>query len=115
MQIFPAIDLRAGLCVRLRQGDYAQERLAGVNMFDKRGHHAGFVQARNGITKGSNSGQNELVRFRDLVGIAADDGAVTYLLQRFLDAAKVSHAVIDNDDGLHFCHWSLALVMTRRG
>src|SRR5438132_9643866 len=29
MQIFPAIDLRAGLCVRLRQGDYAQETVFG--------------------------------------------------------------------------------------
>ena len=25
MQIWPAIDLRGGQCVRLRQGDYAQE------------------------------------------------------------------------------------------
>ena len=25
MQIWPAIDLRGGKCVRLRQGDYAQE------------------------------------------------------------------------------------------
>ncbi|HLW64090.1 MAG TPA: HisA/HisF-related TIM barrel protein, partial [Gemmataceae bacterium] len=27
MQIFPAIDLRGGYCVRLRQGDYAQETI----------------------------------------------------------------------------------------
>ena len=25
MQIWPAIDIRGGRCVRLRQGDYAQE------------------------------------------------------------------------------------------
>lgn len=29
MQILPAIDLRAGRCVRLRQGDYAQETVFG--------------------------------------------------------------------------------------
>jgi phosphoribosylformimino-5-aminoimidazole carboxamide ribotide isomerase len=29
MQIFPAIDLRGGRCVRLRQGDYAQETVFG--------------------------------------------------------------------------------------
>jgi len=29
MQIWPAIDLRAGKCVRLRQGDYAQETIYG--------------------------------------------------------------------------------------
>ncbi|MBL8851573.1 MAG: 1-(5-phosphoribosyl)-5-[(5-phosphoribosylamino)methylideneamino]imidazole-4-carboxamide isomerase [Planctomycetaceae bacterium] len=29
MQIFPAIDLRGGKCVRLRQGDYAQETVFG--------------------------------------------------------------------------------------
>jgi phosphoribosylformimino-5-aminoimidazole carboxamide ribotide isomerase len=29
MQIFPAIDLRGGQCVRLRQGDYAQETVFG--------------------------------------------------------------------------------------
>src|ERR1700757_1143619 len=29
MQILPAIDLRGGRCVRLRQGDYAQETIFG--------------------------------------------------------------------------------------
>src|SRR5438270_650275 len=29
MQIFPAIDLRGGQCVRLRQGDYARETVFG--------------------------------------------------------------------------------------
>src|SRR5208282_3755099 len=29
MQIYPAIDLRGGQCVRLRQGDYAQETVFG--------------------------------------------------------------------------------------
>ena len=29
MQIIPAIDLRGGKCVRLRQGDYAQETIFG--------------------------------------------------------------------------------------
>lgn len=31
MQILPAIDLRGGKCVRLRQGDYAQETVFGEN------------------------------------------------------------------------------------
>ncbi len=31
MQIFPAIDLRGGQCVRLRQGDYAQETVFGAD------------------------------------------------------------------------------------
>ncbi|MFO0842565.1 MAG: HisA/HisF-related TIM barrel protein [Gemmataceae bacterium] len=29
MRIYPAIDLRGGKCVRLRQGDYAQETVFG--------------------------------------------------------------------------------------
>ena len=29
MEIWPAIDLRGGKCVRLRQGDYAQETIYG--------------------------------------------------------------------------------------
>ncbi|MHC5539855.1 HisA/HisF-related TIM barrel protein, partial [Singulisphaera rosea] len=29
MQVIPAIDLRGGCCVRLRQGDYAQETVFG--------------------------------------------------------------------------------------
>src|SRR5215218_7874666 len=29
MQVIPAIDLRGGLCVRLRQGDYDQETIFG--------------------------------------------------------------------------------------
>ncbi len=29
MEIIPAIDLRGGKCVRLRQGDYAQEMIFG--------------------------------------------------------------------------------------
>src|SRR5579864_6069163 len=31
MQILPAIDLRGGQCVRLRQGDYAQETVFGAD------------------------------------------------------------------------------------
>src|SRR5580658_4240019 len=31
MQILPAIDLRAGQCVRLRQGDYQQETVFGAD------------------------------------------------------------------------------------
>ncbi|MSQ95887.1 MAG: 1-(5-phosphoribosyl)-5-[(5-phosphoribosylamino)methylideneamino]imidazole-4-carboxamide isomerase [Gemmataceae bacterium] len=31
MQIYPAIDLRGGQCVRLRQGDYSQETVFGVD------------------------------------------------------------------------------------
>src|SRR5579862_8036976 len=31
MQIFPAIDLRGGQCVRLRQGDYQQETVFGAD------------------------------------------------------------------------------------
>src|SRR5947209_6995513 len=31
MQIFPAIDLRDGKCVRLKQGDYAQETVFGAD------------------------------------------------------------------------------------
>ncbi len=29
MEIWPAIDLRGGKCVRLKQGDYAQETVYG--------------------------------------------------------------------------------------
>ena len=31
MQIYPAIDLRDGKCVRLKQGDYAQETIFGAD------------------------------------------------------------------------------------
>src|SRR5947208_17166919 len=31
MQIYPAIDLRGGQCVRLRQGDYDQETVFGAD------------------------------------------------------------------------------------
>ena len=31
MLILPAIDLRGGQCVRLRQGDYAQETVFGAD------------------------------------------------------------------------------------
>ena len=31
MQLLPAIDLRGGQCVRLRQGDYAQETVFGAD------------------------------------------------------------------------------------
>src|SRR5579871_2643615 len=31
MQIYPAIDLRGGQCVRLRQGDYSQETVFGAD------------------------------------------------------------------------------------
>src|SRR5205823_1073370 len=31
MQIYPAIDLRGGQCVRLRQGDYEQETVFGAD------------------------------------------------------------------------------------
>ena len=31
MQLYPAIDLRGGHCVRLKQGDYAQETVFGAD------------------------------------------------------------------------------------
>src|SRR5262245_32611160 len=31
MQIYPAIDIRGGQCVRLRQGDYSQETIFGAD------------------------------------------------------------------------------------
>jgi len=31
VQIYPAIDLRGGQCVRLRQGDYKQETVFGAD------------------------------------------------------------------------------------
>ena len=34
MQIYPAIDLRGGQCVRLRQGDYQQETVFGADPAD---------------------------------------------------------------------------------
>ena len=34
MLIYPAIDLRGGQCVRLRQGDYAQETVFGSDPAD---------------------------------------------------------------------------------
>ncbi len=34
MQIWPAIDIRGGMCVRLMQGDYAKERVYGENPAD---------------------------------------------------------------------------------
>ncbi len=38
MQIWPAIDLRGGKCVRLRQGDYSQETIYGENPADMACH-----------------------------------------------------------------------------
>ncbi|MCA9725656.1 MAG: 1-(5-phosphoribosyl)-5-((5-phosphoribosylamino)methylideneamino)imidazole-4-carboxamide isomerase, partial [Kurthia sp.] len=34
IQIFPAIDMRGGKCVRLFKGDYAQETIYGDSPFD---------------------------------------------------------------------------------
>ncbi len=41
MQIWPAIDLRGGKCVRLRQGDYSQETIFGENPAEMASHWVG--------------------------------------------------------------------------
>src|SRR5437588_7811512 len=65
------------------------------------------MQPGDSVLKRPHAGQNDLASFRNLIWVAADDGSVANLLQRLLHAAKVAHAVIDDDDGLHFVTLSL--------
>ena len=59
------------------------------------------MQAGDGVAEGADAGQNNLVGLGNAVRVAADVGRLTDLLERFLHAAQVGHAVIDDHNRFH--------------
>lgn len=75
MQIWPAIDVRGGKCVRLRQGDYAQETVFGDDP---------VAMARHWVSQGA-----EFLHLVDLDG-ARDGRPVNYSVWRaIVEAVKI--------------------------
>src|SRR5262249_54437923 len=81
----------------------AQERLARSEMSDQRIDHAGFVQPGDGVAKRADSRQDHLAGVSDGIRVAGNLGYVPDLLQGLLDAPKIPHAVIDDNDRAHLC------------
>ncbi|NNJ26746.1 HisA/HisF-related TIM barrel protein [Alienimonas chondri] len=124
LEILPAIDLRGGQCVRLRQGDYAQETVFGD---DPAAVAAGFVKA--GATRihvvdldaaksGSRTNGDQI---RAIVAAAGsvpvqlgggvrDDAAIDFALNELgVDRTVVGSAAVKNPD------WFAAAVEARPG
>ena len=75
MQIFPAIDIRGGKCVRLRQGDYARETIFGDDPAD---------MARRWVSQGA-----ERLHLVDLDGAKAGRPVNGPVVRRIVEAAGV--------------------------
>lgn len=75
MQILPAIDVRGGQCVRLRQGDYAQETIFGDDPTE---------MARRWVSQGAT-----YLHIVDLDGARAGRPTNTETIKRIVEAAGV--------------------------
>jgi phosphoribosylformimino-5-aminoimidazole carboxamide ribotide isomerase len=75
MQIWPAIDLRGGKCVRLRQGDYAQETVFGDDP---------AAMARSFVTQGA-----EYLHLVDLDGAKSGKPENLAAVRAILSAVKI--------------------------
>lgn len=113
LEILPAIDLRGGRCVRLRQGDYGQETIFGD---DPAAVAAGFVAA--GATRihvvdldaAKSGARTNGAQIRTIVAAAGavpvqlgggvrDDAAIDFALQELgVDRAIVGSAAAKNPD-----------------
>ncbi len=54
------------------------------------------LEFRDRITKGSNAGQDDLVRSRQVARVRGDLGSNAQMLKRLLDAPQISHPVVDD-------------------
>src|SRR5437868_9098733 len=75
MELWPAIDLRGGQCVRLRQGDYAQETVFGADP---------AAMARRWVDQGA-----KFLHIVDLDGAKAGRPVNGDSIQRIVEAAGV--------------------------
>lgn len=112
MQIWPAIDLRGGKCVRLRQGDYQQETVfaddpaAVARQFADAGarylHIVDLEGAREGLPVNLPSVQAILDAVDiqcELGGGIRDEQSVTELLEFGLDRLVIGSSAIHDPDG----------------
>ena len=112
MQIWPAIDLRGGKCVRLRQGDYEQETVfaddpaAIAREFVRQGakhlHIVDLEGAREGLPVNLPSVQSILDAIDiecELGGGIRDEQSVTELLEFGLSRLVVGTSAITDPDG----------------
>ncbi len=110
MEIWPAIDLRHGRCVRLKQGDYARETVYGedpaamakywVERGARRLHLVDLDAARN---EPSEANRNAIVAILEAVDVPCqlgggvrDDGAIRSLIQLGLHRLIVGSAALKN-------------------
>ncbi len=112
MQIWPAIDLRGGKCVRLRQGDYQQETVfaddpaAVARQFVQAGakhlHIVDLEGAREGLPVNLPSVQAILASIDiecELGGGIRDEQSVTELLEFGLSRLVIGTSAITDPDG----------------
>jgi phosphoribosylformimino-5-aminoimidazole carboxamide ribotide isomerase len=112
MEIWPAIDLRHGRCVRLRQGDYGQETVYGedpaamakhwVERGARRLHLVDLDAARNEPSQENRAAIAAIMEAVDvpcqLGGGVRDDGAIRSLLNLGLRRLIVGSAALKNPE-----------------
>ncbi len=95
MQIWPAIDIRAGKCVRLRQGDYQQETVFGDNPaemgmeFVRQGARCLHVVDLDGAKDGSTSNFDVICELAESVNVPIQVGGGvrdTETVKRYVDS-----------------------------
>ena len=112
MEIWPAIDLRGGRCVRLKQGDYNQETVFGedpaamakywVDQGARRLHLVDLDAARNDPTEANRAAIAAITEAVDipcqLGGGVRDDGAIRSLLSLGLRRLIVGSAALKDPE-----------------
>ena len=76
MEIWPAIDIRGGKCVRLRQGDYAQETIFGENPVEMAKHWVSQGAMRLHLVDLDGAKSGDSVNFQIISNIVQETGVI---------------------------------------
>lgn len=85
---------------QLKSEANSQKGSAGLDEIADRLGEVSSVDFRHCVTECPDPGQNELLRGSDCMGIGSDLRASAHFLDRLLNAAEISHLVVDDGDHL---------------
>src|SRR4030095_2964125 len=73
-----------------------QEGLARTDRIHDRFDELEFLQVVHAVFEGAHAGEDDLICVGDLLWIARDHGVDPQMLEGLVDAAKISHSIIDD-------------------
>jgi hypothetical protein len=96
---------------KLQSEAYSQERLTSGNVVPNRINQIASPQLVHRIAKGPHTWQDELARGNDFLGLAGNPRLMTAALKALLNAAEVSHCVVDDRNHGEIESWGMRAIV----